>query len=37
MEHKEVTTNILKNLKKGITSNLSELIIEGAHLRKFLG
>jgi phosphoenolpyruvate carboxylase len=37
IEHKEVTTNILKNLKKGITSNLSELLIEGAYLRKFLG
>uniref|UniRef100_A0A7V4JPN4 Phosphoenolpyruvate carboxylase n=1 Tax=Thermodesulfobacterium geofontis TaxID=1295609 RepID=A0A7V4JPN4_9BACT len=37
MEHKEVTTNILKNLKKGLTSNLSELLIEGAYLRKFLG
>ncbi len=37
MEHKEVTNNILKNLKKGITSNLSELLIEAAYLRKFLG
>lgn len=37
MEHREVTNNILRNLKKGSTSNLSELLIEGAYLRKFLG
>ncbi|MCU4137556.1 MAG: Phosphoenolpyruvate carboxylase [Thermodesulfobacteria bacterium] len=37
MEHKEVTTNILKNLKKGVISNLGELLIEAAHLRRFLG
>ncbi len=36
-EHREVTNSILKNLKKGLTSNLSELLIEGAYLRKFLG
>ncbi len=37
MEHKEVTTKILKNLKYGQISNLGDLIIEAAYLRKFLG
>jgi len=37
IEHKEVTGNILKNLKMGIISNLDELLIEAAHLRRFLG
>lgn len=36
-EHTEVTTNILKNLRRGLTTNLTELIVEGGYLRKFLG
>lgn len=36
-EHKEISTKILKSLKYGETSNLGDLIIEAAYLRKFLG
>jgi len=37
IEHKEVTGNILKNLKMGIISNLDEFFIKAAYLRRFLG
>nr|WP_211248387.1 phosphoenolpyruvate carboxylase [Thermodesulfobacterium hydrogeniphilum] len=37
LNHKEVTNNLLKKLKKGKTSNLGDLLIEAAYLRKFLG
>ncbi|MCX7911149.1 MAG: phosphoenolpyruvate carboxylase, partial [Endomicrobia bacterium] len=36
-EHKEITDRIIKEIKQPITSNITELIIEAAHLRKFLG
>lgn len=36
-EHKEITDRIIKEIKQPITSNITELIIEAAYLRKFLG
>lgn len=36
-EHKEVTSTLLKNLKKGLSSQATSLIVEAGYLRKFLG
>ncbi|MCS7279780.1 MAG: phosphoenolpyruvate carboxylase [Thermodesulfobacteriaceae bacterium] len=37
LEHKEITDRIIRRLKTGATANLTDLIVEAAHLRRFLG
>lgn len=37
LDHREITTNLLKNLKKGVQRDFSSLIVEAASLRRFLG
>ncbi len=37
LEHKEITDRIIRRLKTGTTTSLTDLIVEAAHLRKFLG
>lgn len=37
LEHKEVTSRIIKAIKTGNNSNIQRMLIEAAHIRKFLG
>ncbi len=37
LEHREITSRIIKAIKNGDNSNLQRMLIEAAHIRKFLG